>query len=75
MVRRRWWCGGCEGGGGVEKEPEIERRVDCGVRGGDAVDGFGGGGMRFEVEEGGEEAVDGAVGAARGVDGEGVGEE
>ncbi|KAL7262424.1 hypothetical protein ACSBR1_000740 [Camellia fascicularis] len=73
MVRKRWWCGGCESGGGVEAEPEIERRVDCGVGGGDAMDGFGGGGMKFEVEEGGKAAVDGAVEAAKGVDGEDVG--
>ncbi|KAI7987122.1 Ubiquitin receptor RAD23d [Camellia lanceoleosa] len=73
MVRRPWWCGGGEGGGGVKTEPEIKRRVGCSVEGGDAVDGFGGGGRRFEVEEGGEAAVDGAVEAARGVDGEGLG--
>ncbi|CAL5427401.1 unnamed protein product [Camellia sinensis] len=72
MVRRRWWCDECEGGGDVETEPEIERRVDCGVAGGDAMDGFGGRGRRFEVEKGGEVAVDGVAGAARVVDGEGA---
>ncbi|KAA8528052.1 hypothetical protein F0562_035079 [Nyssa sinensis] len=61
----------CGGGGDVETEPEVARRVDGDVGGGDAIDRFGGR-RAFGVEEFYETAVNGAVGAARNVEAEAV---
>lgn len=60
--------GGGDGGGrGEEAEPEVAGGVDGDVGGFDTVDGVGARG-ELAVEEVEETAVDGAIGAARGVD-------
>lgn len=59
-------CSGRGGGGDKEAEPEIAGWVDGDVGGGDAVDGFGIG-RELAVDYVEEGAVDGAIGAARGV--------